>query len=111
MWRHHNGRIRIGLPVWPPVGSEGDDEARADEDPRPSMPMAFMPMASMSMPLVPMPTTVGMSWYRADQEQHGGHDEYAYPRLASFMASPLCSRGCSPAMRRLTSSVPTIGPA
>jgi len=30
-----------------------------------------------------MPATVGKPWYRADQEQHGDHDEYAYPRLAS----------------------------
>jgi hypothetical protein len=22
-----------------------------------------------------------MPWHRADQEQHGDHDEYAYPRL------------------------------
>jgi hypothetical protein len=30
-----------------------------------------------------MPATVGMPWHRADQKQHGDHDEYAYPLLAS----------------------------
>jgi hypothetical protein len=45
--------------------------------------MAFMPVASMSMPLVPMLATVGMPWHRADQEQHGDHDEYFYPHLPS----------------------------
>jgi hypothetical protein len=35
------------------------------------------------MPLVPMPATVGMPWHRADQEQHGDHDEYSYPHLPS----------------------------
>jgi hypothetical protein len=64
--RNNNGWIGIGLPIWPPVGSEGHDDARADEDPRRSMPMAFMPIASMSMPLVPMPTTVGVPWHRTD---------------------------------------------
>jgi hypothetical protein len=47
------------------------------------MTMAFMPMPFVPMALVPMPATVGMPWPRAHQEQHGDHDEYAYPPLAS----------------------------
>ena len=38
------------------------------------------------MPLVPMPATVGIPWHRANQEQHGYHDEYSYPQLP-------CSQG------------------
>ena len=49
----------------------------------PSVPMSSMPVASMPMPFVPMPATVGVPRHRADQEQHGDHDEYFYPRLPS----------------------------
>src|SRR5688572_17745584 len=51
--------------------------------PMPSMPMPSVPVASVRMARVPMPATVRMPWHRADQEQHGGHDEYSDPRLPS----------------------------
>jgi len=82
--------------MWPPVRSKGDHKARADEDPRPSIPMrpsmpmasirmAFMPMHAMSMtsiriafmpiPPVPVPATVGVPWHCTDYEQHRQDDE------------------------------------
>jgi hypothetical protein len=100
-WRDHHGWVVIELPVRP----EGDPQARADEDPRPSMPMMSMPMASISMlmasiamsmasmpvtsmpmPLVPVPATVGVPWHCTAQEQHRQDDESSHPL-------PPCSHG------------------
>jgi hypothetical protein len=45
--------------------------------------MSAVPMPSMPVASIPMPATIGVPWRRADQEQHGDHDEFSYPRLPS----------------------------
>ena len=118
-WSHHHRWVAIGLPV----GSEGDDQARANKDPRPSipmrpvMPMASitmlmasipLPMASISMPFLPIPTTVGVPWHRTDQEQRRQYDECPHPLLPCSHDYHLFLRAH---MRMFPGSVPTISPA
>jgi hypothetical protein len=58
------------------------------------VPMSSMPVASIPVPFIPMPATVGVPWHRADQEQHGDHDEYPYPR-------PPCCHGLTSVLTRM----------
>jgi len=101
-WRDDDRWVVIRLPVWSPVGPEGDDEAGADEDTRPSRPMPpSVPMPPVAMSLVPVPATVSVPWQGADHEQHGDQGEYACPRR-------LCPHGHHLSLQIQTPILPAI---
>jgi hypothetical protein len=108
-WRDDDWWVAIELPVWPPVGSEGDHKARADEDPRPSIPIRpSMRMPPVPMPPVSMPAPVGVPWHRTDQEQRRQYHECPHPLLPCSHGYHLFLRAH---MRMFPGSVPTISPA
>jgi hypothetical protein len=90
----HNGWVRVGPPVRPPIRPKRHHKAWPDQDTRAAKPMVMVSKAMPSVPMAPMPpvpvaATVGVPEVCPEQEQPHDHDEYAHP-------PPPCVHGIHP---------------